>query len=98
MKMKCGMLSSTLKTTCTKAGLRATDLTQFHKQAAVIWSSSGEAVFHKECWQRLLKDTRRRKRSRDAIPVSAIEKTLIKDAAKTVERHDSTAELTLAAS
>lgn len=57
-----------------------------------------QATFHQHCWETLLKDARRRKRTNATIKISLIEQTLIKDAAKAMEKHDSIATLRLASS
>ena len=71
-----------------KAGL-PTSLTSFLALSAVEWSVSGEAVFHEQCWQELVKNARRRNRKNMTIRMSSAEQTMLKEAAKTVEKHDS---------
>ncbi|XP_065920603.1 NAD-dependent protein deacylase sirtuin-6-like [Dysidea avara] len=55
----------------------------------VIWSDTGFARFHTQCWEDVLKTSRTRSIKKAAYKITAEEKMMIKDAAKTVEYHDS---------
>ena len=81
-----------------KAAQPATNLTTFLKGAAVNWSAAGEAMFHGDCWNRLLKDTRRRNPKNTTIHMSSAEQRLLREAAKTMEKHDSIAAVQSASS
>ena len=59
----------------------------------VEWNSSGEACFHRRCWVELLRNARVRNQKRATIRMTDEEKRLVKEAAKTVEFHDSSATL-----
>ena len=58
----------------------------------VSWENSGEARFHPTCWDVLIKSARSRKKQKNGMIVT--EKAMLKEAAETVERHDSEEEMT----
>ncbi len=62
-----------------------------YKQLNVLWSKNGEAIFHSHCWNDLLKNARMRNTKKCTIQLSIQEKSLIKEANKTAEYHDSEA-------
>lgn len=73
-----------------KASLSVTgSLQKFLSTSAVAWSETGEATLHRECWDTLLKESRKRNSRKIVIKMSPEEKSLVKEAAKTVESHDS---------
>jgi len=55
----------------------------------VTWSDTGSARFHSRCWEDVLKTSRTRSTKKAVYKITAEEKMMIKDAAKTVEYHDS---------
>ena len=61
----------------------------FLKNSVVLWEVSGDARFHTECWNNLIKSSRARSPKSIIIKLTQIEKTILKEAAKTVEHHDS---------
>jgi mono-ADP-ribosyltransferase sirtuin 6 len=76
----------------------ALPVSSFPQDTAVSWGKEGEAVLHEDCWSRLLKDTRRRNPKKAVIHISPVEKKLVREAAKTVEKHDSIEDLQRASS
>lgn len=73
---------------CTVLPLKS-KLQSFQSQLCVRWNAKGEATFHKDCWQALLKSARARMKKSTTIDLLAAEKEMIKLAAKTAETHDS---------
>ncbi len=55
-------------------------------QLKIKWKTSGEAALHLKCWEDILKAARSRKKPSILIKM---EKIMITQAAKTVEKHDS---------
>ena len=55
----------------------------------VKWRRNGDAVFHRTCWDMVVKTCRTRNKKRAPFVLSAIEKTLVREALKTAEFHDS---------
>ena len=55
----------------------------------VSWAHDGAARFHKSCWEEVLKASRARNVKKAKYKMSSEEKSMVKDAAKTVEYHDS---------
>lgn len=53
------------------------------------WDSKGGAVLHIDCWNEVLRNARIRRSKGATIKISSVEKSLIKEAAKTAEFHDS---------
>jgi len=66
-------------------------VTKSEREKFVIrWSRRGEAVFHPECWQMVITSARARNKKNMKVKfLSAAEKLMVKEAAKTAERHDS---------
>ena len=60
----------------------------------VAWSDDGAAQFHASCWEEVLKASRVRNVKKAKYKMSSEEKLMVKDAAKTVEYHDSVEETT----
>ena len=69
----------------------------FLRKCVVDWRSSGEAVFHKRCWAEVLRNARVRNTKNATMRIHPEERTLVKEAAKTAEFHDSAAELATSA-
>ena len=64
--------------------------TRYKRDGALcLWSLKGEAVFHRHCWDNLLKNARIRNIKKATIPLTVQEKGMIKEASKTAEYHDS---------
>ena len=61
----------------------------FLQSSLVEWSPNGDAYFHRSCWNEILRNSRARKAKNMTMRIGSEEKTMIKDAAKTVEFHDS---------
>lgn len=59
------------------------------KKYVVSWSVRGEAVFHRVCWDNVLRNARVRNPKKATILINSEEKLMIKEAAKTAEYHDS---------
>lgn len=59
------------------------------QEPKVKWRRSGDAVFHRDCWDLVVKTCRMRSKKRAPFVMSAAEKTLVKEALKTAEFHDS---------
>ena len=59
------------------------------QEPKVKWRRSGDAVFHRDCWDLLVKTCRMRSKKRALFVMSTAEKTLVKEALKTAEFHDS---------
>ena len=58
--------------------------------SVVRWSRNGQAIFHPDCWQGVLSSARaRRKKNMTHPEMSEKEKSMIIEASKTLERHDS---------
>lgn len=55
----------------------------------VRWKSNGDAVFHWDCWGILVRTSRLRNKRRAPFLLSDVERTLVKEALKTAEFHDS---------
>lgn len=55
----------------------------------VAWSDEGAAQFHTSCWEEILKASRVRNIKEAKYKMSSEENLMVKDAAKTVEYHDS---------
>lgn len=53
------------------------------------WDSKGGAVLHTDCWNQVLRNARMRRSKGATIKIPSVEKSLIKEAAKTAEFHDS---------
>ena len=68
------------------------DLKKLIQCGGVKWSHLGEAVFHAKCWEAVLACSRSRAKS-NAAGLTPAEKTLVKEAAKTSERHSSLEEV-----
>ena len=69
-----------------------TDLKKLISCGGVRWSQSGEAIFHEKCWELVHTSSRSRVKMNVAGLIPA-EKTLVKEAAKTLERHSSLMEV-----
>ena len=65
------------------------------QNAAIAWSDRGEARLHVACWKLALKSARAR--SKKSSSMSVAERALVKEAAATVEFHDSAADVCSAA-
>lgn len=59
------------------------------QKSKVKWKSNGDAVFHRDCWDTLVKTSRVRNKKRAPFVLSEAEKSLVKEALKTAEFHDS---------
>ena len=59
------------------------------RKSKVKWKNNGDGVFHRECWETLVKTSRIRNKKRALFVLSDVEKTLVKEALKTAEFHDS---------
>lgn len=59
------------------------------QNAKVKWRLSGDAVFHRNCWDIVVKTCRMRSKKRAPFVLSTLEKSLVKEALKTAEFHDS---------
>jgi len=59
------------------------------QEPKVKWRRNGDAVFHRDCWDLVVKTCRMRSKKRAPFVMSAAEKTLVKEALKTAEFHDS---------
>ena len=59
------------------------------QNAKVKWRRNGDAMFHRECWDIVVKTCGMRSKKRAPFVLSAVEKTLVKEARKTAEFHDS---------
>lgn len=59
----------------------------------VVWSEDGGAQFHTSCWEEVLKASRIRNVKKAKYKMPSEEKLMVKDAAKTVEYHDSVEEI-----
>ncbi len=70
------------------AEIKATPVEGF-TSSVITLGPNGEAHFHKTCWDNLLKSSRARNPKNITIKLRDNEKSLIKDASKTVEYHDS---------
>ena len=68
------------------------DLKKLIQCGGVKWSHCGEAIFHDKCWEVVLASARSRVKNNVAGLTSA-EKMLVKEAAKTLERHSSLEEV-----
>ena len=68
------------------------------QEPKVKWKRSGDAVFHRDCWDLVVKICRMRSKKRAPFVISAAEKTLVKEALKTAEFHDSLGTVTNEAS
>ena len=68
------------------------DLKKLIQCGGVKWSHCGEAVFHDKCWEVVLASARSRAKSNTA-GLTPAEKALVKEAAKTSERHSSLEEV-----
>ena len=68
------------------------DLKKLTRCGGVKWSHVGGAVFHDKCWEVVRTSSRSRAKS-NAAGLTSAEKTLVKEAAKTSERHSSLLEL-----
>ena len=68
------------------------DLKKLIHSGGVRWSHNGEAVFHNECWEVVRTSSRSRAKT-NAAGLTPAERTLVKEAAKTLERHSSIAEV-----
>ena len=64
-------------------------LESFLQSSVVEWSPDGDASFHRPCWNEILRNSRVRKDKKMTMRISSEEKAMIKEAAKTVEFHDS---------
>lgn len=69
-------------------------LQSFLQSSVVQWSAEGDAYFHRQCWSELLRNSRVRNPKNMTMRISADEKRMIKEAAKTVEFHDSRKSIT----
>ena len=54
----------------------------------VSWKKNGEGLFHRQCWDSLLKNARIRNRRNATLILTDEEKGMIKEANKTAEYHD----------
>lgn len=68
------------------------DLKKLIQCGGVKWSHCGEAVFHDKCWEVVLASARSRAKS-NVAGLTPAEKALVKEAAKTSERHSSLEEV-----
>ena len=68
------------------------DLKKLIECGGVSWSHCGEAIFHDKCWEIVLTSARSRAKSNMA-GLTPAEKALVKEAAKTSERHSSLEEV-----
>ncbi|XP_064605969.1 NAD-dependent protein deacylase sirtuin-6-like [Liolophura sinensis] len=61
-----------------------------YNEFLVAWGTNGDATFHQSCWESILKAARCRNRKRSPYPqMKDVEKTWVKEAAKTAEFFDS---------
>ena len=72
-----------------KAAMRKRGFAGFIGTCIVSWSHDGAARFHTSCWEEVLKTSRVRNVKKAKHKMSSEEKLMVKDAAKTVEYHDS---------
>ncbi|XP_033736593.1 uncharacterized protein LOC117324873 [Pecten maximus] len=56
---------------------------------SINWRTDGEAKFHKDCWNDVLKLSRSRTKKKDGPNMSQQEKILVKEAKKSFEQFDS---------
>ena len=68
------------------------DLKKLLQCGGVKWSHCGEAIFHDKCWEVVYSSARSRAKS-NAAGLTPSEKTLVKEAAKTSERHSALEEV-----
>jgi mono-ADP-ribosyltransferase sirtuin 6 len=68
------------------------DLKKLIQCGGVNWSHCGEAIFHSKCWEVVLASARSRAKS-NVAGLTPAEKALVKEAAKTSERHSSLEEV-----
>lgn len=59
------------------------------RNSKVKWTRSGDGIFHRDCWDLLVKTCRVRSKKNAPFVLSTIDKTLVKEALKTAEYHDS---------
>ena len=70
-------------------GLPIGNVEKFFKTSHIRWTSKGEASFHDVCWTEVVRSARARNPKRSPVSMTPEEKSLVKDAAKTAEFHDS---------
>ena len=59
-------------------------------QLIIKWTENGQAMFHEECWDDIVKTSRTRSKAKMIFPkMTTIEKRMVREAAKTCEHHDS---------
>ena len=68
------------------------DLKKLIHHGGVAWNREGEAIFHDKCWEVVRTSSKSRAKT-NAAGLTPSEKTLVKEAAKTLERHSSLAEV-----
>ena len=56
----------------------------------IEWSGSGDAVFHRECWSKVVAASRSRGKpgGKGKLSLSKVEKAMVKEAEETAEHHD----------
>ncbi|GFN87655.1 NAD-dependent deacetylase sirtuin-6 [Plakobranchus ocellatus] len=83
----CGVTGGrTLAAEDARVDVRAFESKSKQKVKVVDWQEGGAATFHRACWSELLKAT---KDSTSSISLSDVERSMILDAKKTAEYHDS---------
>ena len=60
-----------------------------YKSRLISWGERGDGVFHKNCWEEILRNSRLRNPKRATMKMEAGEKAKIKETAKTAEYFDS---------
>ncbi|XP_003385596.1 PREDICTED: NAD-dependent protein deacetylase sirtuin-6-like [Amphimedon queenslandica] len=64
-----------------------------YQSRTINWGEKGDGVFHKDCWEEILRNARLRNPKRATMKLEPSEKAKIKEAAKTVEYFDSVTSL-----
>ena len=64
-----------------------------YESRIINWGEKGDGVFHKDCWQEILRNARLRNPKKATMKLELSEKAKIKEAAKTVEYFDSVTSL-----
>ena len=54
-----------------------------------VKDDTSEAMFHTECWDVLLKSARARSKKNNVVALCSTETSMVREAAKTAEQHDS---------
>lgn len=72
-----------------QAAMPKGSFSQIISTCIVAWSEDGTAQFHTSCWDEVLKASRVRNIKKAKYKMSSEERVMVRDAAKTVEYHDS---------